>query len=186
MEDRNCEVDFRQYFEHLLKKDSPDSRRLCAVVSTMLYRFHLRQRHTVGDVLSEVFVRGLNYVGSGKKINSHGGWVRVTAYNVVREWSRASKKETMFLEEAYVVETAMADPDETDQQYRFAYQALGQLPDFERKLVDLKVMKGLSWREVRQALVESGEPDVIEATLRKRKERAVKHMRQCYFELSRD
>lgn len=182
MRDQSNMEGFNQYFEHLLKKDGSE-KRLFVSITRKLSQFHLARRHSVDDVLNEAYMRGLKYIQSGNQIQRYGAWINVTAFNIIREWKRAQQKETVFFEDSYAEEVNATESEEAcDQHYKAVNQALSELPNYDRKLINLKVVEGLPWKKVRQALVKSGEPDASEATLRKRKERALKHLRQRYQE----
>jgi DNA-directed RNA polymerase specialized sigma24 family protein len=47
----------------------------------------------VDDVLSEVYIRGLKTIKSGKPIHDLPAWVRTTSLNVVRELYRKAEKQ---------------------------------------------------------------------------------------------
>lgn len=176
---------FNLYFNGLLKRGDLNSQRLWAVIQKMLYQFHLQSTYSVGAILSEVYVRGIKFIESDGIIETPGGWIRVTSYNIVRELSRKQRKETRFLEERFLPEQADDNnvDGEVDGQYRLVRQALSSLSPYDRKLLTLKVLEGLPWQLVRSELIQAGEPAISEPALRKRKERAMQRLRKEYQNL---
>ena len=172
---------FDTYFKRLLTRGDSNSQRLWMAVQKMLYRFHLQHSYSVSVIFSEVYARGIKFVESGGVIEVPGGWIRNTSYNVVREMSRAQKKNAVFLEDRLCPEENSETEDEAlDLQHHLVMQAFDLLSPAERKLLTLRILEGLPWQLIHSMFNESADTNIKEATLRKRKERAIKNLKKHY------
>jgi DNA-directed RNA polymerase specialized sigma24 family protein len=136
------------------------------------------------DVLVEVYVRAHRLVHDEiAEIRTSSAWVRKTAHNVIREWSRKGKRST-------TLDWEVIDEREENREHKLALEtdvatldkAWRSLIPEEQRLLTLKITDNLSWREI--AAVYATEGKIIpESALRKQKARALKHLRRLYHTL---
>jgi RNA polymerase sigma factor (sigma-70 family) len=173
----------------LLDPESSAGISLSIFVRTRLRNFHLNQFYDLTDVLNEAYCRGVKLIESGESIRNTSAWIRSTAYNIIREWSREQKR-TQPLESnlEFKVDVALAKiapvPENVIDEHLMVVQtALQQLSHRDKIILSLRFEEGLSWQEIGEQLQASGERPQKEATLRKRGERAIKNLRTMYHSI---
>ena len=164
----------------LLQKQSPDGRSLFLFIKRSLRGFHLEGTHTEIEVFNEAYMRGVALTLKGNTIRNPKAWIRKTAFNVIRELSREAQRcqprDSDYIESSLVAEEIIELDIEA------VLSALQELELSDRLLIELKTVQNLSWKEVGQTLVESGEKPQTEAALRKRGQRAMQRLRQIYHQ----
>lgn len=173
---------FNTEFPELLDSRSSSGRLLYVFVRRTLQAFHLSGTYKEAFVLNETYLRGISQIHKGEVIKNLPAWVRKTAYNVVRELKRDQQKAVPFEEHQHVLEADQSSISSEDLEddlatLRMAFQLLDPQ---DQKLLNLKVVEGLSWREIREILYREGRGDHTESVLRKRKERALLRLRKKY------
>lgn len=148
-----------------------------------LSQFKLRQIDTI-EVLDEVFIRGERLTASGEvQILNVPAWARRTAFNYIRELTRQQKRTGELDREV---------PDESSNSWldRQTYTidrallnlSLQRLDSEEKRLLHLKIVEACSWTEI-QLLFQLQGKTISVTALRKKKERALKRLRQIYHSL---
>ncbi len=128
----------------------------------------------------------------GKTINIFSGWIRGTAYNYIRELSRKESKTKSFeelnmKESKYVTKSLLqqdvslqAQVEEVNNKLELLNEALKKLTSEEQKLLNYKAVQDLSWQEIESLEEYQG---ITQSALRKRKERIIKKLHQCYHSI---
>lgn len=163
-----------------------DGSPLLAFIQRSLRQFHLDSLYDEDSVLHEVFLRGLKSVRNGKDIDNMQPWIKGAALNVIRELSRQEKKTVSldiqnfdFLESASV---PSLDSYESD--FWLVRRALDFLLPEDQEILRLVFLENLSYQEIQKHLLGEGR-DISMSSLRKRKERALKRLRETYFSQKR-
>lgn len=119
-----------------------------------------------------------------RAIQNPPAWLRGTSRHIIRELSRSHKKHDSWIgditEHEIAAEPSPALEEDFQEDMSILPQVLLDLPLLDQKLLTLKVVEELSWREIRDVLRLEGHGDLPEQTLRKRKERALIKLRKKY------
>ena len=147
----------------------------------------IRQFHLNCDaysVVNEAYLRGINAINNGEDIQKPLAWIRSTAFNIIREWSRKQKKETY--DSPFLENYLDSNPVDTDSRTviepevkHLLEAALAHLRPEEQEVLKLRWIDGLSWREIANIL-SCEDKQILEGTIRKRGGRALKRLRQKY------
>ncbi|NEO94288.1 MAG: sigma-70 family RNA polymerase sigma factor [Moorea sp. SIO3G5] len=142
------------------------------------------------DVIHETYLRGIKLLESGEEIKNSRAWIRKTSLNVIREMSRKQKKEQSW--DSNLIERQLApeasnsfsSENSKDEDLRVLELALKKLEPKDNKLIVLRHIEGLSWRQVVSHLASQGEY-LTEASARQRGNRSLKRLRKIFFELKK-
>jgi DNA-directed RNA polymerase specialized sigma24 family protein len=179
-----CWPDFDTEFTKLLQPDNPVAVSLRAFLRRTLGAFRLLGFYSEMEVLSEVYIRGHRLIHDQcTTIDNPSAWVRKTAHNVIREWSRKGQH-------SIPLDYEVIDDREENLSYRLAleeevailYKVRQSLTKEEQRLLTLRIDKNLSWREIAGIYAEEGNP-ITESALRQQKTRILKHLRRIYHAL---
>lgn len=159
-------------------------------VRRSLNQFGLSDQYSEAHIINEAYCRGVEAIKNGKEITNSIGWIRRTTYNYIRELSRDRKKNCQLNEDYELVDKAQHLEDEISffhqpKNHEAMRQAFQRLPTFERKIIDLKVIKNLSFKKIRSILNNENSEDITEASLRKRKQRALERLLHEYHAINR-
>lgn len=174
---------FEEEFSLLLDPASPSGASFLAFIRQRLRQFHLDRSCSSADILSETYIRAAKLIRcQGVEILNPPAWGRKTAYNIIRERSRQQQRfvqlEESTLSEAEQVPTYL----DLEGDLTIMAKAFQCLPPDDQNLLNLKIVESLSWREVQKVLAHKGQ-DVTEQSLRKRKERVLKKLKQIFDQL---
>ena len=105
--------------------------------------------------MNEALIRACEAIRNGKSIEKPSAWLRATMMNIVRELSR-QKNDHIELDDNSLegLENSVA-PDLTEE-FRWSKIAFRKLTPQERKLLRLKIVKGLHWREIQEIYAAEG------------------------------
>jgi len=183
--------DFRNAFDEqvklLLSSGNSEGCTIIPFVERSLAQFNLSDSYNSVDVINEAYIRGTKLILTGKRIENPLAWIRVTSYNIIREYSRERKK-SFYLEESWVedeVHSSNVSNEEILCEFERVNLAFSRLSEEDRKILQLKIIYNLPWREIIQYLKVEGFPVGNEATLRKRKHRALQLLRKIYHSLKK-
>ncbi|BAZ39672.1 hypothetical protein NIES4101_56260 [Calothrix sp. NIES-4101] len=176
---------FFEEFQVLLNSGSPSGISMLAFIKRSLKQFNLLECYSPSEILSDAFMRGVERIERGEQIENPLGWIRATAFNIIRERSR-SQARVLQLEESWLESSpssGVTPNEELTENFQLVEMALKMLNPDEQELLTLKIIDNLSWKEIVEQYQERGFTDVSEGTLRKRKERILKRLRKIYHSL---
>jgi RNA polymerase sigma factor (sigma-70 family) len=171
-------------FLELLQPGNPAAVSMGAFLRRTLLVFRLSSFHSEMEVLSEVYIRAYRLIHEEfAEIRNPSAWIRKTAHNVIREWSRKGRR-------CDSLQQDVVDEQEDNQEQRLMLdadvtildKAWLSLTEEERRLLTLKITDNLSWREITGIYATEGKP-ITESALRQQKARALKHLRRIYHAL---
>ncbi len=174
---------FRSEVEALLKPGNPSGLSLTAFIKRELRQARL-SGYSEHEILAEAMLRGFNLVvGGGVEIVYPRAWLRKTAYHYIQELRRQQQK-CLSLEESWMPseQPSLLDHLALETDLAILNRAFRELEVEEQRLLQLNIFGGLSCPEIKRLLETEGK-FVSESALRKRKERAIKHLRQIYHSL---
>jgi RNA polymerase sigma factor (sigma-70 family) len=175
---------FNTAFLELLQPHNPAAFSLGTFLRRTLLVFHRLGFHSEMEVLSEVYIRAHRLIHDEfAEIRNPSHWVRKTAHNVIREWSRKGRRDDSLPQD-------VVDEQEENRNQRLVVEvdvtildkAWQALTSEEQRLLTLKITKNHSWREVAAIYAMEGKP-IAESALRQQKARALKHLRRLYHAL---
>jgi DNA-directed RNA polymerase specialized sigma24 family protein len=174
---------FEDDFLELQDSRSSSGRLMYVFVRRSLWQFHLMGIYTEACVLNEAYIRGCQLIDRGETIRNSAAWLRQTVYNIIREWSRYERK-SISLEDHLLdtlQESTSANVIEDDlSTLRLALQMLNAK---DQQLLNWKIGEGLCWKQIQEAWQLQGYGNLTEASLRKRKERALIKLRKKFHAL---
>jgi DNA-directed RNA polymerase specialized sigma24 family protein len=175
---------FEKDFLELQNPRSSTGRLMYVFVRRSLQVFRLSANYREAFVLNEAYIRATKLINEGGAIHNVQAWVRSTTYNIIRELSRERQKSEP-LEEHIIatVEQPSVLLEELEDDLETVRIAFGCLDPKDQRLLNLKIVEGLSWREIREVLRLEGWRDLTEEALRKRKERALIRLRKKFHAL---
>lgn len=151
-----------------------------------LRSFGLERRYNPDDILNECLLRWYKAVENGRSIPSFAGWMRRTAFNVISELSRETKKVNVY--DPSILENLLpdvfdeADGEGEDDPRLVVRKALNALSDDKRELLQLRFFHDLSWDGIAAHFMARGEK-VSVPTLRKRGQRAIEELRKVFLRM---
>lgn len=167
-------------FQH---RDSSSGRLLFAFVKRTLRQFQLEDSYPEAYVLNESFIRGIQRIREGEIIRNSAPWLRKTSYNVIRELKRDQQK-TVSFEDYMLEDQTPAVPSEDLEDDLITVRLAFQMLDVEdQNILNLRIVKGLSWSEIQAIFKRDKGEDHPESRLRKRKERALIRLRKKFHAL---
>jgi DNA-directed RNA polymerase specialized sigma24 family protein len=159
---------------------------MLAFIKRSLAQFNLSNSYTPTWVINEAYMRGIKLLATGEQIEKPLAWIRATAYNIIREQSRELRRFSQFDEsmiESHVNCSLTVFEEIEEELFERISLAFEKLEPNEKEILILKMIKDLSWKEIKLRLFLQGKAVENEATLRKRKERALKRLRSIYHSL---
>ncbi|MBV6621382.1 MAG: sigma-70 family RNA polymerase sigma factor [Rivularia sp. (in: Bacteria)] len=181
----NSRQAFDAEFETLLFPGSSSAHSMLGFILRSLAQFNLSRSFTVTEILIEAYVRGVKQIEKGEYIENPIPWIRSTSYNIIREYSRQRNRICQLEEERIEPPTdcSLLDFKDVNEDLERVLLAFEKLDEEEKEILKLKIIEKLKWKEIIQVLEERGIRCKNEAALRKRKERALKHLREIYHSL---
>jgi RNA polymerase sigma factor (sigma-70 family) len=153
-------------------------------IKARLKSFNLNGQYSPDDIVNECFLRWHKAVEDGKEIPVLDGWMRKTAFNVIRELSRRNRKvdlrEPTDLAES--LPDAQEEADGDDEQHQTVHQALKQLSQEKQELLEFRFFQNLSWDDITDVYASRGQKNTSQ-TLRKRGQRAMDELRKIYLSI---
>ncbi|NET85886.1 MAG: sigma-70 family RNA polymerase sigma factor [Moorea sp. SIO1F2] len=186
---------FESAVQHLFKQtylETNEAKSYAALfngIKSKLRQFNL-PHDQMYDVIHETYLRGIKLLESGEEIKNPRAWIRETSFNVIREMSRKQKKEPSWdsnlieHQKALEASNSLNSANYDDKDLRLLELALKKLEPKDNKLIVLRHIEGLSWQQVVNHLASNGEV-VTEASARQRGKRALKRLRNIFFELKK-
>lgn len=186
---QQSQLDFETEFLELLNPKSSDGRLIFAFIRSRLKQFNIQQAYSEACILNEVYLRAIKKMKQGEIIAIPIAWIRATAYNYIRELSRDGQK-LVYLENYQNYHRSFLGIEDTEhflislikkEELQFEQtlirKAFERLPPADRKLLHLKIIRGLSWQQIRDL---SEYQKYTLAALRKRKQRALEKLHRLY------
>lgn len=177
-------IEFNNEFLSLISPQSSTGRMFYVFVRNLLRSYRLNDSYCEAYVLNEAYVRGIQYIEKGGDIYNLSAWLKATSHNIIRELSRQLRKldsldDSML--ESLPSEMTEGFREDDLSTLKLAFQMLDSK---EQKLINLRVVEGRSWKDIRDILRVDGEGDHTEQTLRKRKERIMVKLRNQFHAIN--
>jgi len=176
---------FNETFKEIVSRESSSARSIFPFIRGKLYQFRLHQLYDEVAILQEVYARTVDKILQGREITNHYAWIRSVSFRYIRELSRKHSRNTNVDETLLELLAPTEDINEeflTDEMLKIR-KAFQELPSEEKLLLSLKTVQDLSWDEIQTIWVARGYGTLSITTLRKRKERAISHLRKIYHSM---
>lgn len=175
---------FLSEFRELQNPESSTGLSVSIFLESKLRQFHINGLYSHGDILNEVLLRAHKLIhAEGVTILQPVAWVKKTGFYVIREWSRKEQKSTGLTDEILDKKERSLVPSEVlTNDFIIINLALALLDPDEQRLLQLKLIECLSWRDIWEIFRDEGY-SYTEAALRKKKQRALKNLRCHYHRL---
>lgn len=175
-------VKLNEVFEEIVSKESSAARSIFPFIRGKLFQYRLWRLYDEVAILQEVYARTVDKILQGREITNHDAWIRSVSFLYIRELSRKHSRNTNVDETLLELLAPAEDIDEgflTEEMLKIR-RAFQELSSEERLLLSLKTVQDLSWGEIRVIWLARGYGDLSIPALRKRKERALSHLRMIY------
>ena len=187
--DSNILEDLRHYTDEVrsvLSSGNSSFITLKAFVSIRLKQFKLSGLFCEAYIINEAYLRGWDKIlEEGVRIKNPIPWVRKTCFNIIRELSRKEAKYCSIETDIFQEQESEDSDFNLTKEIMFIKLAYQMLDPREREILNLKIVDGLSWKEISKEMNLRGDR-VGESALRKRKERALKKLRNLYHQFASD
>jgi DNA-directed RNA polymerase specialized sigma24 family protein len=167
-------------FREVTNPKTPTGIAIYAFTRRELKRFDLIGSVSEVEILSEVFTRAHDKIlEDSYKITHPASWIKSAAKRCIQEVSREKKRSISWNELDSL--PSLANEEDSDV-YRYdesliLQEVLAQLTPEELLSLELKVVQGKKWQDIRSIRREKGYEDKEEGALRKQKERSLKTLR---------
>lgn len=188
----DCNNCLDQIVQELLIQGHPSSYTIIPFIWRTLKQFGLSHQLEVHDVLLEAYLNGKLFLANGNTIRYPYAWLKRTCYHIIlKYWQRLSTQKLSEPEslEFLVIKFQtqwVSDEELADRLVAFwnVFETIRERDPEAAELIELKVVEGLSWKEIRERLIARGKPNVpSEAALRQQATRIKKLLRQLFHEV---
>ena len=162
------------------------TRKIFFFIKRSLRQFKLYGQLQESDILTQAYIRVRQKIESGELIQNMPAYLNRVAFNIVREESRKQKKS----EDLPIrlnnnghgnLDTTPGLDDTNSYQITTLIQALKELKSEDLEIIQLRIVKGLSWKEVSINLSSNQCSKISESTLRQKGKRALQRLRNAYL-----
>lgn len=163
----------------VLNGETDELHQILPFIAWKLHQFHLEHQYDPRDIFLDAYNRAVKAIEKGEEIRSVPAWLKSTAFNIIREYSRkAGKLRTEPLQDQKLPNAP--DYCDTDEllEIRLAWllTALAKLKTADQEILHLR-MQGLSYEEIAQ------QRGGTVAALRQKVSRLLKQLRQSASEI---
>lgn len=150
----------------------------------LLYNFFLKltgSREASEDLVQEVFLRMLKYRHTYKGTSQFRTWMFQIARNARYDFHKKQRPEDSWDEathESVGTTPGASEKLEQEQETKILHDALARLPEDDREVLLLSRFHGIKYKEIADIL------GCLEGTVKAKVHRAIKKLRDLFFELS--
>lgn len=170
------------------------TRKIFFFIKRSLRQFKLDGQLQESDILLDTYLRVRKKIESGEYIQNMPAYLNRVAFNIIREKSKKQKKS----EDLHIrlinnghghANTTLGTDNSDSYQITILIKALEELTSENFELIQLRIIKGLSWNQISDYINSSQDDEnkkkVSASALRKRGERALKSLREAYFSVEK-
>lgn len=183
--------------EDLLRKKSSHSYSFITSIEQRIRQFKLQGTTQPHELINDAYIRALKVLERGEDIENPKGWMRKTVFNIIREKSREQRKQQPTDPQSHILDIETSNNEEIrsieeqslqltlSQRWTILEQAIDDLIEVKPevgKLMHQRLIQRLSWKEIRESLIEDLGRAPREITLRKRASRSKRLLRKMYHE----
>ena len=168
----------------LSPQEDPSIPRILLFIKRTLKQYRLYPRVEESEVFVEAYLRAYEQIKAGKSINSLPAYLRGISFNIIREYSRNQTNDNLGNQRLEGDARSIAEANaQTDLEGMASITIKTLLNSFQQsnsadwEILRLRVIQGLSWQEVADALGWTTQGKTI-AGLRKKGKRALARLRK--------
>jgi DNA-directed RNA polymerase specialized sigma24 family protein len=167
--------------------NSQEPKSLWIFLNRTLCQLRLNHSYDPVDVVLETHKRTLEKIASGEKINNLPGWFRKVAFFILQELYRKEKDKIRIIKKLENIIEVVSYPkdlvneDFSQQQVEMLIQGWNSLNEIERRILILKEVEELSWKDIAIQLVyekHENDDDKLVDRVRKKGNRALHKLRR--------
>lgn len=134
---------------------------ICASTWEPLYRFiyyKVQNREEAEDIIQDTFVKAIPYMQKGSaRIEKHIGFLKTVSLNILRDKWRKKKHQAINinLDDVKPEEISIEDSAEVSAQREQLKDALNRLNEEQRKVIELRILKGFTVTETARIMNKS-------------------------------
>ena len=170
-------------------KENGSSKKLMYFIKRSLGQVGLTHEWEESEILIQAYFRAREKVLAGERISNYGAYLTRIAYFVILEESkrrnRRGKLNKKLSHDGTKTETTPAEgyvEGISDELMRSLWASFEALSPRDRRILMLRIVRGLSWRDISALMVKDGEEKndgkSLDAKLRKQGERALAKLRR--------
>ncbi|MGB3204072.1 MAG: hypothetical protein WBB28_03720 [Crinalium sp.] len=178
------------FINTLFKSEEKKAYLVLAFIRRTLNQFNLNHYYDEVDVILKARDIRLKKITSGVQVTNEQAFFRSICFNVIRGLSKKTKRQEKNINKLKD-RSVFTDSKEylipeltTDKNVEALFKALSELSKLEYKILILREVKELSWKDIGQILVKSNEEiddTNLVSRVRKKGERALKKLRNSFF-----
>lgn len=178
---------FDQAVQALFDSKNPDARTFLSTIQRLLNQHRLSGTYEVKEIISEGYAIGVKHIQSGKLIQIPLAWLRVTCFNVIRDFKRKQNQadKPKFDREPWTVGDEMFSELVFQEDLQAIYLAVEQLSLQERKILHQRIFHKLTWQQIGESMSDEGSP-LSSGAARQRGFRALERLRRNYDSIRED
>jgi DNA-directed RNA polymerase specialized sigma24 family protein len=175
--------------QEILGKRNPYAYTVFTFIQRLLYQYHLHARMEPYDVLHEAYQRGVRYQQTGQTIHNPMAWLKYTSLNIVREHGRSNRG---VLTDPKILSEMISAGNQPMEQLLWLEELQGlreTVAAFAKeepeafKLLCMRTLDKLSWREIADDLSQGDRHPVSDVALRQQLSRAKRKFRELFHRL---
>lgn len=169
--------------EVISSRDSSRPHNLLLLIDRWLKQFHLSSRIDCSEILTETYFQARSEIrDKGVHIEKLPAWFKTVSFRKIRDLSKKAKNrdrvtQRLIRNDEHFTENVIHLNEFDHTSIEALLEASAKLKDEELKILKLRIVQGLSWKDVQQRWATDTGKDLSEAALRKKGERALKHLR---------
>ncbi|MEM7067176.1 MAG: hypothetical protein AAF572_28930 [Cyanobacteria bacterium P01_B01_bin.77] len=169
--------------EVMSKKDSSRPHNLLLLIDRWLKQFHLSSRIDCSEILTETYFQArIEIRDKGVHIEKLPTWFKIVAFRKIRDISKKAKNrdritQRLIRSHEHFTENVIHLNEFDHTSIEALLEASARLKEEELKILKLRIVQGLPWKEIKLRWAADTGKDLSESALRKKGERALKHLR---------
>lgn len=190
---QNYLILLNQLIECILSKErSENASKIFFFVRRTLIQFHLHSDIEESDIIIEAYLRTIKSIKSGLSINNLSAYLTRVCYNIIREYSREQKKSeelcnSLAKNHLDLINSDLQISGLDEEKIIILKEALKRLSSEELRLLQLRIVEELSWKEINKYYTLLKDIQCLDDTskIRKRGQRALKRLRGIYLSIEK-
>ena len=152
-------------------------------------KFELDGYFSEFDVLIEAYTIAIRKTKEGYVIKNPPAWFKGASLMIVRNLKKESKKQDSVKKELKREQRDSKNIESNESDIEGILDAFKNLREEDRYILQLRIVKGLTWSDIAEEMVEGGKEDTFTTELvprlRKRCQRALERLRNSYQQLAK-
>ncbi len=171
---------------NILSQEGDEStRKIFFFIKRILRQFRLDSQLQESEILIDAYLRIREKIKSGESIKNISAYLNRVSYNIVREHSKKQKRSEKLhgrlLDNGYGHPDIILGGDSSNyDKITILLESLKKLKNEDLEILQLHIVEGLSWEEIRGYFSSCKGKKLSNSALRKQGERALRRLREAY------